>query len=74
MNLGEIFSKFQKFRNLFKKALASLFQSFLQMILGRGACMKQDHKVVWEKEICPKFCKCADLNCQAQYSAERHLP
>ena len=27
--------------------------------------MKQGHKVVWEKEICPKFCKCADLKCQA---------
>ena len=27
-----------------------------------------------EKNICPKFCKYADLKCQAQYSAERDLP
>ena len=25
-----------------------------------------------EKDICPKVCKCADLKCQAQHSAERH--
>ena len=34
------------------------------------ACMKQDHKVNREKDVCPKFCKCADLICQAQFSAE----
>ena len=34
------------------------------------ACMKQDHKVNREKDMCPKFCKCADLKCQAQFSAE----
>ena len=37
--------------------------------------MKQDHKVMQENDICPKFeRKCADLKCQAQYSAEHHLP
>ena len=27
-----------------------------------------------ERDICPKFCKYADLKCPAQYSAERGLP
>ena len=27
-----------------------------------------------EKDICPKFCKYADLKCPAQYSAEHGLP
>ena len=34
--------------------------------------MKQDHKVMMEKDICPKTCKCIDLKCQALHSAERH--
>ena len=28
------------------------------------ACLEQDHKVMTEKDICPKFCKCADLKHQ----------
>ena len=35
--------------------------------------MKQDHKVVREKNSCPKFCKCAYLKFQAQYRVECHL-
>ena len=31
-------------------------------------------KIMREKNICPKFCKCADLKSQAHYSAERDLP
>ena len=27
-----------------------------------------------EKDIRPKFCKCADLACQAMFRAERYLP
>ena len=38
------------------------------------ACLKQHHKVMREKEIYPKICKCADLRFQAQYSTEHSLP
>ena len=30
----------------------------------------QDHKIMREKDICPKICYGADLTFQAQYQAE----
>ena len=36
--------------------------------------MKQDHKVMRWKDICPKICKCANLKCQALYSANFAMP
>ena len=44
--------------------------------LSKGELIcKQDQKVMMEKGICPKFCKCADLKFQAQNSdrVECHL-
>ena len=34
----------------------------------------QDHKVMREKDICPKFCYEADLRFQKQYQAEQDVP
>ena len=38
------------------------------------AGLKQIHKVIRDKDICPKSCHVADLNFQAQYQAECYLP
>ena len=35
--------------------------------------LKQNHKVIRKKDICPKFLDGADLRCQAQHQAERYL-
>ena len=35
--------------------------------------LKQNHKVIRKKDICPKFLDGADLRFQAQHQAERYL-
>ena len=37
------------------------------------AGLKQNHKVIREKDVCPKFCDGSDLRFQAQYQAECYL-
>ena len=51
--------------------LGEICTSFRKILF---ACIKQDHEPLTEMDICPKFRKCADLKCQAQYSTERDLP
>ena len=35
--------------------------------------MKQEYKAKREKVICPKFCKYADLKCQARHCAAQEV-
>ena len=75
MNLGQIFDKFHK---SIQESSGLSYSKLFADDLSQGdlifAGMKQDHKVIREKDVCPKICNCADLRCQAQYSAERDIP
>ena len=73
MNLGKVLDKFQEsiqesFSFSFSKPEAFRRWSKFRWT-NLFACMKQEYKAKREKVICPKFCKYADLKCQALYSA-----
>ena len=50
-----------------------MYQTNKLGITNLFASLKQNHKVIREKDICPKFCDGADFRFQAQYQAEFYL-
>ena len=72
MNLGQNFDQFLKImQESFGFSFSKLCADDLTNLF---ACLKQDHKVMIEKEICPQIFRCKDFEFRSQYRAERHLP
>ena len=74
MNLGETFIKLQK---SMQGSSVSLFCKLLVDDVSEGEliCLSEAGSQSYERKgHLPKFFKCTDLKCPAQYSAERHLP